>query len=71
MNTQHCNVQFPRLIAELNACGIFTDKDIMAFLRESMDLNDEEIMVIVDKAERRFENVKNKIAANKWFKEGF
>lgn len=45
-------VQFARLIAELEAAGVFEldDSDTMRFLRESMDLETHEIMDIVERA---------------------
>lgn len=42
--------QFSRLISELNAAGVFTDKNVMKDLRESMDLKDSRIYELVDRA---------------------
>ena len=44
------NLQFARLIAELEMAGAFTKKSLMADLRESMDLTDSEICEIVERA---------------------
>lgn len=48
-NWQHNAIQFPRLIAELEAQGAFT-QEAMEFLAESMDLTYEEIFELIDRA---------------------
>ena len=52
-------IQFPRLIAELEAVGAFTP-EVMRDLRESMDLEDENISEIVDRAQVEWEKAKAK-----------
>jgi len=53
-------IQFPRLISELQAAGAFTE-EVMAALRASMDLSDGEIMEIVARADKKFEDAKAKV----------
>lgn len=55
------SIQFPRLIAELNAAGVFGDKDVTQFLEDSMGLTLKEIKVIVNKAEFQFYKAKGQI----------
>lgn len=50
-------IQFPRLLAEINACGL--NKSQMKFLRESMDLSNEEIESLLFRAEVEFEHLKH------------
>ena len=54
-------IQFPRLIAELYACGVFGDKKTMAFLRDSMNLSDDDILEIVGRAENEFDRIKGNL----------
>jgi hypothetical protein len=57
-NWKKDSVQFPRLIAELNAAGVFQDAETVSFLKESMDLTTDEILDVVERAERKFEVLK-------------
>ena len=54
-------IQFPRLIAELEANGTFEDKKLMEFLRESMDLSDDDILEIVERAVNEFDRIKGNL----------
>lgn len=49
-NWKRDDIQFPRLIAELEAVGAFTPR-VMKSLRESMDLENEDIGDIVSRAQ--------------------
>jgi hypothetical protein len=51
------DIQFPRLLVELEAVGAFTPR-VMKGLRESMDLNNLEIGTIVDRAQVEWEQIK-------------
>ena len=53
-------VQFPRLIAELEAAGAFTD-EVMNNLCNSMDLAVSDISQLVDRAQVKWEKLKEKI----------
>lgn len=52
-------IQFPRLIAELEAAGAFT-ADVMTSLCDSMDLDPSNINELVDRAQTKWEKVKSK-----------
>lgn len=56
-------IQFPRLIAELNAAGVFKQGKVMRFLRESMNLHPADIWAVVYRAERAFEKAKRRATA--------
>lgn len=51
-------LQFARLIAELQMAGAFTRKNLMADLRDSMDLTDAEILELVERATNFWEGAK-------------
>lgn len=52
-------IQFPRLLAELNACGL-TDEQY-AFLHDSADLTPEQVDGLLERAEQRFERLKDEL----------
>ena len=52
-------IQFPRLIAELEAAGAFTD-EVYKTLSESMGLEYARISELVDRAQFQWENAKSK-----------
>ena len=51
-------LQFARLIAELEMAGAFIKKSLMSDLRESMDLTDEQICEIVERASNVWDEAK-------------
>jgi len=51
------SIQFPRLIAELEAAGAFTNQ-VTQELCENMDLTVDEISEIVDRAQDEWEAIK-------------
>lgn len=51
-------IQFPRLIAELEAAGAFTP-EVMQNLRESTDLTTDEINQLVDRAQNQWKEIKS------------
>lgn len=53
-------IQFPRLIAELEAAGAFTP-EITKTLCTEMDLTIEEISELVDRAQDEWEKIKERI----------
>ena len=53
-------VQFPRLIAELDMAGAFTP-EVMENLCESMDLSKGEIFELILRATEEFDIIKSKI----------
>ena len=55
------SVQFPRLIAELEYAGVFTDVKILNKLQESMDLEQKDILSLVNRACNEFDKVKSKL----------
>jgi len=54
------NIQFARLLTEIEQCEGFTPL-LIANLSESMDLSKEEIFEIIDRAKEKFENIKEAI----------
>jgi hypothetical protein len=52
-------IQFPRLIAELEAVGVFQDASYMGDLAESMDLGQAEIAELVERAVTEFDKIKS------------
>lgn len=57
-NWDRNDVQFPRLIAELEAAGVFS-ADLMDSLSNEMDLTTEEISQLIWRAQDEWEKVKN------------
>jgi hypothetical protein len=51
-------IQFPRLIAEMEACGAFTPR-VLDDLCESMDLDTGDIAELVDRAQTAWETIKS------------
>ncbi len=51
------NVQFPRLIAELEANGAFTP-EVVKSLCDSMDITEEELSDLIDRAQEDWEFIK-------------
>lgn len=51
------SIQFPRLIAELEIVGAFTD-EVIRDLRQSMDLSGNEIFEIIDRAQSEWDKIK-------------
>ena len=61
MDKWHDNsIQFPRLLAEINACVEISDED-WAALCESMDLKGSDINDLFDRADREWERIKGNI----------
>jgi len=58
MNWENNDIQFPRLIAELEAAGVFARPSVMAELCWSMDLTEKEVLEIVERASNRFNEIK-------------
>jgi hypothetical protein len=52
-------IQFPRLIAELEAVGAFTP-EVMTDLQDAMDLERSDICELIDRAQRQWETIKDK-----------
>ena len=59
-------IQFARLLCELQAAGAFTP-EVMACLRASMDLTDDEIGEIQERADACFEGSKARLAKPRAF----
>jgi hypothetical protein len=53
----HDHLQFARLLSELEVAGAF-DAPMLAKLREQMDLTNEELMELLDRAQRTFDRSK-------------
>jgi hypothetical protein len=54
------SIQFPRLIAELEAAGAFTD-EVYKDLCESMDLTVDEVVELVDRAQNEWDRIKQNL----------
>lgn len=54
----HNDIQFPRLIAEMEAAGFFQNDVRMAALCSSMDLEVADVMGLVDRAQRLWDEQK-------------
>ena len=54
------SIQFPRLIAELEAAGAFTPS-VVSNLRDSMDLTKQDIFEIVERATTTFDKIKSEL----------
>jgi len=50
-------IQFPRLIAELEAVGAFT-YEVVQDLQTSMDLDEQDIMDLLDRAQSEWDDIK-------------
>lgn len=59
-NWDNDEIQFVRLLAEMNACVSF-DPGSMHRLTESMDLTEDEIYQILERTETRFEAIKQQL----------
>lgn len=57
-------VQFPRLIAEAQMAGAFTD-EVLADMAESMDLEQSEIADLLDRAIRSFDDFKGRVTGRR------
>ena len=59
------SIQFPRLIAEMNAAGAFNvviyGTHVMKLLAESMDLTEKQVREIIDRADTEFVTIKAKL----------
>jgi hypothetical protein len=58
-NWNNDSIQFPRLIAELEACGAFTPK-VVKGLSASMDLDSEDIYTLVTRAQDIWDGIKER-----------
>lgn len=56
------SIQFPRLIAELEAQGLFSS-EVVEFLAESMDLDSSHVYELVDRAQSRWDEIKSNTIA--------
>lgn len=59
-NWMNNDIQFPRLIAELDAVGAFGDEYMMDWLCDSMDLDREQIIEVVERASQVWDNIKER-----------
>lgn len=55
------NIQFPRLITELEKIGVFSDDNIMDNLVKLTDLKYIDILDLVDRARNKFDKIKKGI----------
>ena len=58
-NWENNAIQYPRLIAEVQAAGGFSPS-VIRTLRESMDLEHEEVLELVDRAVAEWDRIKGK-----------
>lgn len=61
INWNNNEIQFPRLIAELEAAGAFTSQGLIQTLTEEMDLTEAEILELVDRAQTKWDEIKAKL----------
>lgn len=59
---QDDEVQFPRLIAEIEAVGGFTEA-LVQDLQTSMDLQEEHVFELIDRAQQRWDDIKEQTVA--------
>ena len=52
-------IQFPRLIAELEAAGAFTN-EVLRDVADSMDLRTEDVCSLIDRAQKEWDKIKEK-----------
>lgn len=58
-NWKNDSIQFPRLIAEMEAAGFFTQQhELLSLLCQSMDLDLHQIHEIVDRAQQQWDAIK-------------
>ena len=57
VNWKNDEIQFPRLIMELESCGAFADCYFMEKLCDSMDLTEKEICEIIDRAQKKWDKI--------------
>lgn len=53
-------IQFPRLIAELEATGAFTNA-VLRDVSEEMDLRVDDVCSLIDRAQKEWDEIKEKI----------
>lgn len=53
------SVQFVRLLAEINACGLHEDQ--VAAIADSMEVDEGDIHLLLDRAERQWTKIKDEI----------
>lgn len=53
--------QFSRFIAECEACGVFTDKEKMQEVADSMDLEFHQVFSIINRAQNCWDEEKEKV----------
>lgn len=53
-------IQFARLLAECNSAGVFTPENL-APVADSMGLNDDQVLSLIERAEIRWEEEKEKV----------
>lgn len=58
-NFDNNDIQFPRLISELQAAGAFTP-EIVKTLEDSMDLGEAKIFEIVERSDKVWERIKER-----------
>jgi hypothetical protein len=59
-NWRNNDIQFPRLIAEMEANGIFALPGVMQSLADEMDLTPDEIAGLIDRAQQVWDDIKNR-----------
>lgn len=63
-NWENNNIQFPRLIAEMEIAGLFRHRNV-CIVAESMDLDCEEIYEIIERAQKEWDKIKSKTLKSK------
>lgn len=63
-NWKNNKIQFPRLIAELEAIGAFNEETLHN-LADSMDLTPDEVCELIDRAQNEWDKIKDSLDSNK------
>ena len=58
---QDDNLQFPRLLAELEAIGAFADDALLRRVAEEMDLEPDEVLELVSRAQAKWDTTKQSL----------
>ncbi len=61
VNWNNNQIQFPRLIAEIESMGGFNNEELIKELMVTTDLTREQIFEIVDRAQKTWDDIKAKI----------
>jgi|OpeIllAssembly_1097287.scaffolds.fasta_scaffold159531_2 hypothetical protein len=61
VNWRNNDIQFPRLIAEMEAAGIFAQPGVLVNLAKEMDLTVDDICFLIDRAQQTWDSIKGEM----------